>query len=242
MVAATPAAQARTEIDDELGMAAEAVRKRAPSAADSDDRLSLRVCWVGPRRAWLELEEAKAEPDGVELQYIGVRQRPPTSPHVVHLARSALGEVEHLRKTLTGSRFVLDLTGEGETSLTRVQARRAGKVDAVLAGSRWSSPSCAAASPDGRRTRPSSAVPSTSSGTRPSRRSRRPRVAGRDLRRFRRFHRLAGPVILFAGPYVEAGGFDLLLEVAYRLREKMPELRVTAIPHGPTDPPLPGPL
>ena len=59
---------------------------------------------------------------------------------------------------------------------------------------------------------------------------------GRDLRRFRRFHRLAGPVVLFVGPYTEAGGLDLLLEVVFRLRERMPDLRLAAIPHGPTDP------
>ena len=59
---------------------------------------------------------------------------------------------------------------------------------------------------------------------------------GRDLRRFRRFHRLAGPMVLFAGPYTEAGGLDLLVEAVFRLRERMPDLRLAAIPHGPTDP------
>ena len=216
-------------------MAADAVRKRAPSAAESDDRPSLRIGWVGPRRAWLELDEAKAELDGVQLQYIGVGHRPPTSPHVVHLARTAVGELERLRKTLTGSLFVLDLTGEGETALTRMQARRARKADAVFAGSRWE-----LAELRGRL----SGWPAHASVVRrpldlewyaPEPQIAEAKGRGRDLRRFRRFHRLAGPVILFAGPYVEAGGFDLLLEVAYRLREKMPELRVTAIPHGPTD-------
>jgi glycosyltransferase involved in cell wall biosynthesis len=42
-------------------------------------------------------------------------------------------------------------------------------------------------------------------------------------------------MVLFAGPYVEAGGLDLLLEAVYRLREQIPELRVAGIPHGPTD-------
>ena len=43
-------------------------------------------------------------------------------------------------------------------------------------------------------------------------------------------------MVLFAGPYTEAGGLDLLLEAVFRLRERMPDLRLAAIPHGPTDP------
>ncbi len=43
-------------------------------------------------------------------------------------------------------------------------------------------------------------------------------------------------MVLFVGPYTEAGGLDLLLEVVFRLRERMPDLRLAAIPHGPTDP------
>jgi glycosyltransferase involved in cell wall biosynthesis len=43
-------------------------------------------------------------------------------------------------------------------------------------------------------------------------------------------------VALFAGPYTEAGGLDLLLEAVFRLRERIPELRLAAIPHGPTHP------
>jgi glycosyltransferase involved in cell wall biosynthesis len=58
---------------------------------------------------------------------------------------------------------------------------------------------------------------------------------GRDLRRFRRFHRLAGPVILFAGPFTEAGGLDVLVEAVFALRERVPDLRLAAIPHGATD-------
>ena len=43
-------------------------------------------------------------------------------------------------------------------------------------------------------------------------------------------------MVLFAGPYTEAGGLDLLLEAVFGLRERMPDLRLAAIPHGPTDP------
>jgi glycosyltransferase involved in cell wall biosynthesis len=57
----------------------------------------------------------------------------------------------------------------------------------------------------------------------------------RELKRFRRLYRLVGPAVLFAGPYTEAGGLDVALEAVYALRERTPELRLAAIPHGPID-------
>jgi glycosyltransferase involved in cell wall biosynthesis len=56
-----------------------------------------------------------------------------------------------------------------------------------------------------------------------------------ELKRFRRFHRLAGPVVLFAGPYTEAGGLDRAVDLAHRLREERPDVSLAAIPDGPVD-------
>jgi glycosyltransferase involved in cell wall biosynthesis len=58
---------------------------------------------------------------------------------------------------------------------------------------------------------------------------------GRDLRRFRRFHRMAPPVILFAGPYTHAGGLDLALDAIIAVRATFPETRLAAIPIGKVD-------
>ncbi len=55
------------------------------------------------------------------------------------------------------------------------------------------------------------------------------------IKRFRRFHRISGPTLLFAGPYTKTGGLDIALETAYALRERIPELRFAAIPDGPID-------
>jgi glycosyltransferase involved in cell wall biosynthesis len=210
-------------------MAAEAARRRTPPEP-------LRVAWVGPRWSWLDLDEANAELEGVELRDIDVGERPSASPHVVHVPRAAADRLERLRGTLSESLFVLDLTEEGGTALTRTQARHARKADAVFAGSRWELAEL--------RSRRSGWPAHGSVVGRPldlELYAPEPQIAetklrGRDLRRFRRFHRLAGPVILFAGPYVAAGGLDLLLGAAYPLCEQMPELRVAAIPHGATDP------
>jgi glycosyltransferase involved in cell wall biosynthesis len=233
MVVASLAARARTEIEEQTGMAAEPVRRRTPSAAG---RPSLRVAWVGPRWAWLELDGARTELEGVELRDIGAGERPSTSPQVVHVARSAVGELERLRGTLRESRFVLDLTDEDGTVFTRAQARQAVNADAVFAGSRWELAELCRRHPGLPAHTSVVGRPLDLEWYAPEAEIAEMKLRGRDLRRFRRFHRLAGPVILFAGPYVEAGGFDLLLEAAFRLREAIPELRVAAIPHGPTDP------
>ena len=133
------------------------------------------------------------------------------------------------------TRSSVDLTGDGDTALTRPQARQVQLADAVFAGSRWELGQLGS----------SHALPAHTAVVQrpldlewhaPEAQLAETKGRGRDLRRFRRFHRLAGPVVLFVGPYTEAGGLDLLLEVVFRLRERMPDLRLAAIPHGPTDP------
>jgi glycosyltransferase involved in cell wall biosynthesis len=154
----------------------------------------------------------------------------------VVVARSALGELAQLRKSAPGGVIALDLTAEGDAELTPPELRQARGADALFAGSRWELGEICRRLP--------SPPPRTGVVPRPldldwyapEQRLAEAKGRGRDLRRFRRFHRLAGPTILFAGPYTEAGGLDLLVEAVFRLRERTPELRLAAIPHGSTDP------
>jgi glycosyltransferase involved in cell wall biosynthesis len=201
---------------------------------DGGSRLSLRVGWVGPRPAWLELDEARAELEGVELERFGAGHVT-TPPRIAHITRAALGELSGIREALPESPLVLDLTGDGDAALTPLQVRQAQLADTVLAGSRWELEEL------GRlHGLPARAAvvqrPLDLDWHAPEDQLAEAKGRGRDLRRFRRFHRLAGPVVLFAGPYTEAGGLDLLLEAVFGLRERMPDLRLAAIPHGPTDP------
>jgi glycosyltransferase involved in cell wall biosynthesis len=202
---------------------------------DGGSRLSLRVAWVGPRPAWLELDEARAELESVELGQFGPGRDVITPPDIAHVARAALDELGRVRETLPESLLVLDLTSDGDAALTPLQARQAQLADAVIAGSRWELAEL------GRlHGLPARAAvvqrPLDLDWHAPEAGLAEAKGRGRDLRRFRRFHRLARPVVLFAGPYTEAGGLDLLLEAVFGLRERMPDLRLAAIPHGPTDP------
>ena len=203
----------------------------ASAKADEARRPDLTVAWVGPRPAWLEGDEVRAALGAVELTDAGAAP----AAEVVVVAREALGDLGALRKSAPASMIALDLTAEHNLELTPPEVRRAREVDALLAGSRWELEEICRRLP--------SPLPPTGVVPRPldlewfapERALAETKGRGRDLRRFRRFHRLAGPTILFAGPYMQAGGLDLLIEAAFRLRERLPELRVAAIPHGPSD-------
>jgi glycosyltransferase involved in cell wall biosynthesis len=204
----------------------------ASTRADEARRPALTVAWVGPRPAWLQLEDAVAELVGIEFS----DDAGATAPDLVVVDRSAVGEIDGLRKSAPGSVIALELTDEQDVELSPPELRRARSADLLLAGSRWELGEICRRLP--------SPLPRTAVVPRPLDLDwfapeavlAEAKGRGRDLRRFRRFHRLAGPTVLFAGPYTEAGGLDLLVETVFRLRENMPDLRLAAIPHGPIDP------
>ena len=61
------------------------------------------------------------------------------------------------------------------------------------------------------------------------------RLNGAYIKRFRRLHRLADPTLLFVGPYTPAGGLDVAIAAAYRLRDRLENLRLAAVPLGAVD-------
>jgi glycosyltransferase involved in cell wall biosynthesis len=56
-----------------------------------------------------------------------------------------------------------------------------------------------------------------------------------ELKRFRRLHRLAGPLVLYAGPYEPVGGLDVAIAAFKLVREGHDDLRFAAIPEGRVD-------
>jgi glycosyltransferase involved in cell wall biosynthesis len=57
----------------------------------------------------------------------------------------------------------------------------------------------------------------------------------RDIRLHRRRHRLAGPVVLFAGDYTPAGGLARAIDAVLVLRDEVPDVRLVALPLGAVD-------
>jgi glycosyltransferase involved in cell wall biosynthesis len=207
-----------------------AATRVAITRADEARRPALTVAWVGPRPAWLQRDDAVAELVGIEFSDVAV------ATELVVVDRSAVGEIDGLRKSAPQSVIALDLTDEEDVELRPPELRRARAADVLLAGSRWELGEICRRLPS---PLPRMAVvprPLDLDWYAPEPVLAETKGRGRDLRRFRRFHRLAGPTVLFAGPYTASGGLDLLVEAVLRLREKMPDLRLAAIPHGPIDP------
>lgn len=151
---------------------------------------------------------------------------------VLHLARSDLRRLPGLRRALPDTALVLDLRGS-TSRLAWLDARRAEAADAIVVETQGEVEEL-------RRRRPSlagrvAAVPRPVDvdAFAPLDRLRVRRDA--EIKRFRRLHRIAGPLVLYAGPYTSQGGLDLLLDAVERLRERRPELVLGAIPEGPVD-------
>ena len=217
-----------------------AARPGARSALRAE-RAGLRVAWVGEKPAWLTLAGAAAELKADDLDAVlpdSVRAHDllrllAAAPEVLQVGRAGLKHLEELRRAAPESALVLDLSGAGWSSLRRREAPQAAAADLILFGSLWELREF--------RTRHPSLAARTGLVRRPiDLEEHAPEELlleskGHDLRRFRRFYRLGRPTVLFAGPYTEAGGLDLALEAVYAIRERSPDIRLAAIPHGPIE-------
>jgi glycosyltransferase involved in cell wall biosynthesis len=215
------------------GQGAQIVREH-DDEAPNEVSPRLRVDWFGAPSAWFGLVESQEELRDVVGRANGRNGRG-ADPEIAQLARPALRELRKVREQLPASVVVLDLADDGETELSGGQAREARRADAVLAGSRWE---CSKLLPQLEGSAAQTAViprPLDLEWYATEAQLEETKGRGRDLRRFRRFHRLAGPMVLFAGPFTEAGGLDVLVEQVFELRERIPDLRLAAIPHGAVD-------
>jgi glycosyltransferase involved in cell wall biosynthesis len=150
---------------------------------------------------------------------------------VLHLSRADLRRLGELRRAQPGAAVVIDL----RSSYSRLgwrDARRAGTADAILVATRWRleelerERACL-----GART---AVVPLPVDLDEYAPRQILARARDAEIKRFRRLHRLADPVVLYVGPYTAEGGLDLLLDAAGRLRAKR-DLRLAAVPAGRVD-------
>ena len=180
----------------------------------------VRVAFVGPS-AYDEL------PDGFE------RVPPEGEADVFHVRHDRLGSVRELRTRHPSAAVVVDLTeisahGLGRSKLVLLrtadivavasasEAQALERSDRGLAGRISVMP----AQIDLKRFAPDAELAAT----------RRVHYS-----RFKRYHRLATPTVLFAGAYVSDGGLSRALEAVYLLREDIEDIRFTSIPFGPVD-------
>jgi glycosyltransferase involved in cell wall biosynthesis len=148
---------------------------------------------------------------------------------LVHVGADAIGDLDELRRSLPGTPLVLDLRAHG-AELSAVAAYRARTADSILVCSvgdllelRRRRPELGSRASVVRRHVDLDAILPLAE------------LEARDedgVRRFRRFHRLAAPLVLYIGPYTEAGGLDLLLDAVSKLSLQGVDVRLAAIPDG----------
>jgi glycosyltransferase involved in cell wall biosynthesis len=200
---------------------------------------ALSTLWVGNRPSWLEpvaggaAEEAKIEFLGADRAGLRVLAAAAGRADVVHVTRGAATSIRQIRRDARSLPLVVDLGGETHV-LPDDAVRIAREADRTLVGS-------LGALREVRRREPT-LTDRTSLFRAPLDLTRfapwndilqEPR--GKFMRRFRRFHRLVSPTILYAGPYTQEGGLHSALEAVYLLRERHPDTRLAAIPYGRVD-------
>ena len=193
----------------------------SPGGSPAADREEPQVAWAGPVPAALaDVERA----GGVE------RAR----ADVVHVVAADGSSVRELHRDRPSTRLVLHLPAETQLD-GRAAARAANRADLVVVETDAQAVELVRRRPELQERLRLLRPPLDLDWWAPEAQLLETPLRGRSLRRFRRFHRLAGPTVLFAGPYTERGGLDLALEAVFRLREVSPDVRLTAIPIGQVD-------
>jgi glycosyltransferase involved in cell wall biosynthesis len=180
--------------------------------------------------AWLG--DAGVEPVAASLadvDFVPLREAGRATLDLVHVGADSIGALDGLRRSRPNTPVVLDLRAYG-AELSAVAAYRARTADSILVCSvgdllelRRRRPELGSRASVVRRHVDLDAIVPLAE------------LEARDegeIGRFRRFHRLAAPLVLYVGPYTEAGGLDLLLDTVSKLSLQGLDVRVAAIPDG----------
>lgn len=181
----------------------------------------LDVRWVGPRPWWLEDSGAALELEGVSFV--------DAAADVVHLAPGAPLTAAGAKSAPGRPGVVFDL-GVGAAEAVQPDL---GSADVVLVDSASSAEQLAAQQPGAADKIVVAPAPVDLARFAPQ--VELLQAQGSLLKRFKRYHRLGEPCLLFVGPYTPKGGLDLAIEAVYLLRERFPDVRLAAIPSGPID-------
>jgi Glycosyltransferase len=166
-------------------------------------------------------------PDGFE------RVSPEDEADVYHVRHDRLGAVRDLRARYATAAVVVDLTGISAHELDHSTLALARQADVVAVAS--ASEARTLEQRDRRLAGRTSVMPALIDLERFAPDAELAKTRRVHYSRFKRYHRLAPPTVLFAGAYVPDGGLALTLDAVYLLRETLDDIRLTAIPFGRID-------
>ena len=188
---------------------------------------TLRVGWLG----------AEAPLPGIRSELVALDDLAAAGEgglDVVHVVGRGF-DLAAVRRAAPRAAIVLDLTGETAPRLGRLEARRLRQADQILLPEREDLHAIADGHSDLGRKAAVVPPPIDLEHFAPLDALSKERATDARLKRFRRIHRLAGPTILFVGPYTKDGGLELVLDLVFALRERSGDLRLAALPDGPVD-------
>jgi glycosyltransferase involved in cell wall biosynthesis len=186
----------------------------------------VQVAWVGPRPEWLDGDIGSRALEGFSVAITAS-----ADSQVVHVVQPTAGLVAGVRSTHGSAVVVVDLGDVA--SATDDALCDAATADVVLVES--------SVEADRARMRLAELDGKLAIAPQPvdldwhAPEDVLTRLPGGYIKRFRRLHRLAPPTVLFVGPYMPAGGLDLAIAATYRLRERLEDIRLAAIPLGTVD-------
>jgi glycosyltransferase involved in cell wall biosynthesis len=161
------------------------------------------------------------------------RVSPEGEADVYHVRHDRLGSVRDLHTRYPTAAIVVDLTGISVSELDRSTLVLAREADAVVVAS--SREAATLEQRDQRLAGRVSLMPASIDLERFAPDAELAVTRRVHYSRFKRYHRLAPPTVLFAGAYVPDGGLALALDAVYLLRDDLEDIRFTSIPLGRID-------
>jgi glycosyltransferase involved in cell wall biosynthesis len=183
----------------------------------------IEVAWVGTRPPWLDGEAVPPALEG-----FSVASAVTAETRVVHLSRQASESVASIRTAHPAAAVVIELGFAASASTDAL--RDAADSDIALVESKWDAEEACRRTPELESKVRVAPAPVDLEWYAPE--PTLTRLVGAHIKRFRRLHRLAHPSVLFVGPYTRAGGLDVAIAAAYRLRKQLPDVRLAAVPLG----------
>ena len=183
--------------------------------------------WKDARVAFVGSPAHDELPDGFE------RVSPEGEADVYHVRHDRLAAVRDLRTRYANAAVVVDLTAISAHELDRSTLALAREADVVAVAS--ANEARTLEQRDRRLAGRTSVMPASIDLARFAPDAELAATRRVHYSRFKRYHRLAPPTVLFAGAYVPDGGLALALDAVYLLRETLADIRLTAIPLGRID-------
>ena len=207
-----------------------AVREYREAAQDAPP-----VAWLGEAPGWVA-KRAIVATSPSDLASLKVEVE------AAHVSGEWASELDDVRRKVGSARIVLDLTHADRAALKRRARTAAAHADVILLPTIAALEHFRADHPELAGSTTLFRPPLDLEIWAPEAVLATAHEHSRELKRLRRLHRLAGPVVLYVGRFAESGGLAAAIDAVTDLHTRHPDLRLVAIPERADRPAAPRPL